>query len=933
MPTTQDLRPGGRLGSYEIVGRLGVGAMGEVWRARDPRLEREVALKVLPPELANDPERLVRFEREAKALAALSHPSIIAIYTVESADGVRFLTTELVEGQTLARLMPLNGMELEQFLSLAVPLADALAAAHARGVVHRDLKPTNVMVTSEGRIKVLDFGLAKLGEGPAVIPEDMAEAKTKSSEAMTGEGRILGTVPYLSPEQVQGKRADARSDLFSLGSMFYEMATGQRPFQGESAADVLSSILRDEPRPLATLRPEFPQQLGRILRRCLAKNPERRFQSAKDLRNELEDLRTEVTENRLTTGASAPMAAAQTGNRKRLLWLGIPAALVVILGALLTSGLGGRLISFFGQGRPGLSTTMALSGDRRVSRFNVLLPADGIMYHGFNPDLALSPDGSTLAFASFGGVYLRRLDELETRRLEAADDYSSAPTFSPDGRNLAFIGGNAIMSSKRPFLVAALSGGAAVKLADYDMFHRGDWGENGSLYWTATYPGGIVQTPASGGPTEAVTTLDLERGERSHRFANLLPGGHALLYTVGFDGIQTYDDARIDVWDLRTQQHRTLIAGGTAPIYSPSGHIVYARGGKLLAVPFDATRLEVTGTPVEVLSGVMTSGNTGIAQFTISRRGDLAYVPGAANGATRKLVWVDRSGRAEPLPLPPGSYLYPRISPDGQQLAVEIEGPNHDLMLYDFARGVLSKVTTDGLSHNPVWAPDGARFAFRSWQAGGMTMWSMPADRSAPASRLDPQGTRQSPVSYSPDGQFLAFDQKDPQTRDDVWVLPPGGSPVAVARSRFSEGSAKFSPDGRWIAYASDESGRSEVYVQAFPGPGAKQQISRDGGLDPVWRRSGGELYYRSGDGMMAVSIGTLGRLSVSPPRQLWTGKYSGGSGSSCGMPGPASSNYDVTPDGQRFLMVQDDLSWAPSNRIVVVLNWTDELRKLMPSK
>lgn len=933
MPLTQDLRPGGRLGSYEIVARLGAGAMGEVWRARDPQLDREVALKVLPPELAGDPDRLVRFEREAKALAALNHPSIIAIYTVESADGVRFLTTELVEGRTLDRLIPSGGMELEPFLSFAVPLADALAAAHARGVLHRDLKPTNVMVTEEGRVKVLDFGLAKLGEGPPENPEDMADAKTKSFEAMTGEGRILGTVPYLSPEQVQGKRADARSDLFSMGSMFYEMAAGRRPFQGESSADVLSSILRDEPRPLGALRPEFPQQLGRILRHCLAKDPERRFQSAKDLRNELEDLRTEVSEGRLTAGARAPLMPALGEHRKRWAWLALPATLVVIVGTLFASGLGNQLLGVFKRDRPDASGTSAMSGDRRVSRFDVLLPDDGIMYHGFNPDLALSPDGSTLAFASFGGVYLRRLDELETRRLEAAADYSSAPLFSPDGRNLAFIGGNAIMSAKRPFLVAALSGGAAVKIADYDMFHRGDWGEDGNLYWTATYPGGIVRTPASGGPTEEVTKLDLERGERSHRFANLLPGGRALLYTVGFDGIQTYDDARIDVWDLRTQQRKTLIVGGTAPIYSPSGHIVYARGGKLLAVPFDATRLEVTGAPVEVLTGVMTSANTGIAQFTISRRGDLAYVPGSPDGATRKLVWVDRSGKAEPLPLPPGSYLYPRISPDGKQLAVEVEGPNHDLMLYDFARGVLSKVTVDGLSHNPVWAPDGARFAFRSWQAGGMTMWSMPADRSAPATRLDPQGTRQSPVSYSPNGEFLAFDQKDPQTSDDVWVLPARGSPVAVARSRFSEGSAKFSPDGRWIAYASDESGKPEVYVQAFPGPGAKQQVSKDGGLDPVWRPSGGELYYRNDDGMMVVSVQTSGRLSVSAPKQLWKGKYSAGSGSSCGMPGPASSNYDVTPDGQRFLMVKDDLSWAPSNRIVVVLNWTDELLKLMSPK
>ena len=342
--------------------------MGEVWRARDPQLEREVALKVLPPELANDPERLVRFEREAKALAALNHPGIIVIYTVESADGVRFLTTELVEGQTLDHLIPSGGMKLERLLAIAVPLADALAAAHARGILHRDLKPANIMVTEEGRVKVLDFGLAKLGEGSL---EDLAQAQTKSFEMMTEEGRILGTVPYLSPEQVQGKRADARSDLFSLGSVLYEMATGRRPFQGESSADVLSSILRDEPPSMAGLRPELPRQLGRILRHCLVKDPERRFQSAKDLRNELEDLRQEVADARGIVAAPEPMASSRGRDWKRLLWIGVPA--VVILAVLLAPGLRGPLFAFFGPDRSGASGTSALGG--RVSRFELLLPA------------------------------------------------------------------------------------------------------------------------------------------------------------------------------------------------------------------------------------------------------------------------------------------------------------------------------------------------------------------------------------------------------------------------------------------------------------------------------------------------------------------------------------------------------------------------------
>ena len=343
---------------------------------------------------------------------------------------------------------------------------------------------------------------------------------------------------------------------------------------------------------------------------------------------------------------------------------------------------------------------------------------------------------------------------------------------------------------------------------------------------------------------------------------------------------------------------------------------------------FDLQRREVTGPPIEVLDGVMMSGNTGAAHFSLSERGDLAYVPGGAEGGNRTLVWVDRSGKADPLPLPPASYLYPRISPDGQSMALEIEGPNHDFYFYDFGRTVLSKVTTDGLSHDPVWSPDGKQLAFRSWQAGGMTMWLMPTDRSAPATRLDPSGTRQSPLSFSPDGRYLTFDQKDPKTQDDVMVLPldGGGSPLAVAQSRFGEGSGKFSPDGRWIAYSSAESGQPEIYVQAFPGPGLKLQVSNKGGTDPVWRREGGELYYRSENKMMAVTVTTAPGFKAGPPRQLWEGTYSHGTGSSCGMPWVGSSNYDVSADGQRFLMVRED-GPADASRIIVVLHWAEEVK------
>jgi len=654
----------------------------------------------------------------------------------------------------------------------------------------------------------------------------------------------------------------------------------------------------------------MPPAVRRLLQRCLEKDPRQRLRDIGDARIELDQL------------AHAPPAEAATPEPSAFRSKSPVVAVAASTVALVLAGLLWLALS-------GEST---VSGDHRVSRFTVDLPPDQVFWPGFNPDLALSPDGTYLAFTPLPGpVSIRRLSSLESQPLEASTSpgWRGAPMFSPDGTHISFIEGNAIYSSARPFLKAALSGGAAVKLMDYDMFHRGDWGRDGWIYLTAQYPGGIVRIRDSGGSVEAVTELDLARGERSHRFADLLPGERALIYTVGFDGIDSYDDARIDLWNLATRERKTLVVGGTSPMYSPTGHIIYARAGKLLAVPFDLERLDVTGSPFEVLDGVLMSRNTGAAYFSLSERGDLAYAPGPVEGGRRSLVWVDRSGKAEPLPLPAASYLYPRISPDGRTLAVEVEGPNHDFYFYDFTRAVLSKVTTDGLSHDPVWTPDGQRVAFRSWQSGGMTMWWMPADRSGGAERLDPTGTRQSPVSFSPDGRFLAFDQKDPQTEDDAWVLPMEGArePQPVARTRFGEGSSKFSPDGRWIAYSSDESGGPEVYVQAFPGPGPKVQVSSGGGIDPVWRRSGGELYYRSEKAMMVVSVTTSPQFRASAPRRLWEGEYSTGAASSCGMPGVSSSNYDVTADGQRFLINVPEKEETGSP-LTVVLNWTAGLKK-----
>jgi eukaryotic-like serine/threonine-protein kinase len=907
---------GTRLGTFEVTALIGRGGMGEVYRAHDTKLGRDVAIKVLPSAFTADAGRLASFEREARVLASLNHPHIAAIHGVEESNGVRGLVLEYVEGETLADVVQRSAsgrqrLRLQEVLGYARQIADALEAAHEKGITHRDLKPANVAITPDGVVKLLDFGIAKVvtGDGPSI---DLSHTTQTTFEA-TQAGLIAGTAGYMSPEQARGKPVDKRTDIWAFGCVLYEILSGRKAFAGGTLADTITAILDHDP-DWSLLPADTPRAVRRLIRRCVEKDPKRRLRDIGDARLELEQILGGEAE---TADEVTLQQARSWRTRTRA---AVAAAVVFAAAAASLAWLA-------------LLRDSSDAGDRRVSRFTVDLPTNTVMVPTFNPKLALSPDGTHLAYTPLPGpVMIRRLDTVGGQPLEASASpgFRQAPLFSPDGKSIAYVDGNAPYSWRRPFQKVGLAGGPALKLAEYDIFHRGDWGEDGWLYWTATYPGGIVRIRDSGGDTEAITTLDVARGERSHRFASLLPGGDALIYTVASEGMHSYDAARIDLWDIRTGQKKTIIEGGTSATYSPSGHIVYARKGTLMAVSFDLRRREVTGTAFEVQDGVMMSGTTGAAHYSLSRRGDLAYVPGPAEGGGRTLVWVDRSGKAEPLPLPAASYLYPRISPDGRTLAVEIEGPNHDFYIYDLARTVLSKVTTDGLSHNPVWSPDGTRLAFRSWQAGGMTLWSMPSDRSGAAERLDPAGTRQSPVSFSPDGQFLAFDQKDPETGDDAWVLSLQGSqtPRAVARTRFGEGSMKFSPDGRWVAYSSDESGNPEVYVQAFPGPGPKVQVSKDGGTDPVWRRSGGELFYRSGGRMMVVPVTTSPQFNAAAPRQLWEGAYSEGTAASCGMPGVSSSNYDVSADGERFLMVRDE-DQSAATKIVVVLNWVEQLKAI----
>ena len=908
---------GPRQSAYELTGWIGAGGMGEVYRARDVKLGRDVAIKVLPAPLAHDPERVSRFRREAQILATLNHSRIAAIYALEESDGVLGLVLELVEGPTLAERFRQGALPLDEAVAIACQIADALEAAHAKGIVHRDLKPANVKVTPEGVVKVLDFGLAKAAAGDSAY--EMSCAATIDA---TRAGVVLGTAAYMSPEQARGMAVDARTDIWAFGCVLYEALAGCKAFAGDTVADCLGGIVGKQP-DWTKLPASTPASIVRILQRCLDKDAQRRLGDIAEARRDLEAVLRHGAYARET--AIRP-AAFQSVKRAVLVYSALAAGIAAasVLGFRTIRGLTikpERVDIGLDNGEyipPTHSSELALSSDgTRIAYASTRQMVGMPMSLSGTDDSGQAGDMS--AMSSVGMVeqiYIRNVGQRSAQPIGGG--LGSAPFFSPDGKWLGFW--HAPTGTLRK---VALTGGAPVKICDAVSGVAGaTWGPDDSIIF-AWFD--LFRVPAAGGSPAVLLKVDEQRGERFFRHPSFLPSGKAVLFTIGMADNYSYDDAEIGVLSLETGQKKILIQGGTSPRYSSSGHLLYAREGKLMAVSFDANKLEVTGQPFPVADGLFMSANTGMAAYSISNHGRLVYAAGPEERGTRVPVWVDRNGQRSPLPLPPRSYLHPRLSPDGRQLAIEMEGAAHDIFVYDIARGVLSKMSFDGASHWPSWTPDGKRLTYRSWKAGTMTMWWMLADRSAPSERLTAVGSMQSPESWSPDGRTLAFTQMDdPERGSDIYVLPldGGGKPHALVRTKFSEGSPKFSPDGKWLAYSSNESGAPEVYAMAYPQPGPTIQLSTRGGTDPMWRHDGRELYYRAGDQMMAVEFD--GRsFTASTPHVLWTGHYLAGAGSSCGMSGPTAANYDVTPDGMHFLMIEDTAPNAECELLHVVSNWS----------
>jgi eukaryotic-like serine/threonine-protein kinase len=881
------LAAGSKLGPYEIQSPLGAGGMGEVYRARDTRLDRDVAIKVLPANLSSDPALRQRLEREAKAVSKLSHPHICTLHDIGHQDGVDFLVMELVEGETLEQRLMKGPLPAEQTVRYAAQIADALAKAHKQGITHRDLKPANVMLTKAGA-KLMDFGLAKQAE-TAPLAAALTEMTMEQSK-LTGEGTIVGTFQYMAPEQLEGKEADARTDIFALGELIYEMVAGKPAFAGKSRASLIASILTNDPPPITQLQPMTPATLERVVKKCLAKDPEERWQSASDLASELKWI--------VEGGSSAalPIAGAGAKRHNRVAWVSTVVASVVALAF--------AALYFWHSGQP-----------LYPIRTFIPPPADTafIFFGDAAGPLVLSPDGRNLVFlaSTVSGaprLYLRPLDALEARPLPGTEN-AMFPFWSPDGRMIGFFADGKLKTTD-------IQGGGAIPICDAPNSRGGSWGPDGTILFAPEFRSALYRVPAGGGTPVQVTRMDESR-HTSHRWPFFLPDGKHFLYlAINHQNPQDENDA-IYYASLDGKQNQLLLHAFSNAQYA-SGLLLYLRNGVLEAQSFAPESGKLVGDPHPVASGVTDDGSTWRGIFTVSSNGMLAYSGGAQSQS--QLAWFDRSGKqlgtvGEKVPGLGGGTI--RLSPSGDRVAFPIQGSVTDIWVMDVIRGVRTRLTFGPVGNgNPAWSPDGKWIAYDTISKQGSLINRRPAAGGGEEVLLPEGSPPRNLADWSRDGKYLLYEKGALGTRQEIWAAPLSGGqqpfPV-VPPGAFYSNSPRFSPDGRWVAYQSNESGRVEIYVVPFRGGQGKWQVSTSGGAFPVWRGDGKEIFYVSADGLLtAVPI-------VATPDQIQPGK-----------PQPlfraAADAYDISPDGKRLLLdVVGDQNIKP---ITVVLNWTAELTK-----
>jgi serine/threonine-protein kinase len=913
------LTAGARIGAYDVLSRLGEGGMGVVYRARDTKLGRDIAIKTLPEGFARDPERTSRFDREARLLASLNHPNIAAIYGFEEHQGTRFLVLELVEGETLADRLARGPIPIEDALKLALQIADALESAHERGVIHRDLKPGNIKVRPDGAIKVLDFGLAKaiISDSDGLSSSALANSPTVTNAGGLTGGLILGTAAYMAPEQARGAAVTKSIDIWAFGCVLYEMLTGHAVFEGGDVTEILAAVIRAEP-DWSRLPSATPPGIRTLLRRSLRKDRHQRLQDATSLRLEIQDA---LTVDPVDVAPSAGVRPV----RNRVVFIAAPA---LILGALI-SGLALWTLSPIREAVPVSRLLAAVAPADRISSF---LAGTGAPSRPYRTAISMSPDGRYLVFAGERGgmrqLYLRAMDRLDATPI-AGTENSEVPFFSPDGQ---WIGFYQSQGPRGELKKVPLSGGPAVALCSTTPLWGVNWGSHGKIVFANRPDGGLWQVSDAGGTPEEMTTVEAARGEIGHRLPQTLPDGKAVLFTV----LKTSGDHQIVARSLVAGSQEVLLEGSSDARYVPTGHLVYVQAGALMAVPFDPVKLKLKGAPVGVLDNVMHDvntplmvGNSGSGQFSVSSSGTLAYLPGGASPERKaSILWVDRRGDLQRLPTSPANFAFPRLSPDGKRL-VQMVGSG--VSIYDIDRGAQrSLLAGDRPGIGIVWSPEGGQIAY--FQRGDTPgIFRFAPDTSAAAERLTTTSANQIqvPTSWSPDGKTLAFLQDD-----DIWVVAIGGGPATARpflQSSARENSAEFSPDGQYLLYGSTESARAEVYLRPYPGPGPIVTISTNGGAQPAWARNGREIFYLQAAPdvinrwkLMAVDVDLGKTVKVGKPRMLFEGPY---------QPAPLSRMYDVANDG-RFLMIQpEEIKEQPVTHIVLVQNWFEELRRRAPPK
>jgi Tol biopolymer transport system component/predicted Ser/Thr protein kinase len=893
--------PGRRLGPYEILSAIGAGGMGEVYKARDTRLDRIVAIKVLPTHLADRSELRERFEREAKTIASLNHPHICTLYDTGHQDEIDFLVMEYLEGETLAQRLVKGPLPIQQVLQYAIEIADALDKAHRKGVTHRDLKPGNIMLTKTGT-KLLDFGLAKLKQEVAPATPESQLPTMKS--AITGEGTILGTLQYMAPEQVEAKEVDARTDVFAFGAVVYEMATGRKAFEGKTSASVMAKILEAEPPSMALLQPMTPPALDRVVKKCLAKEPEKRWQAASDVCDELKWI--------AEGGSQIGMPATAVASRKsplgdaRFAWL---VAAVLFLAALAL----GSFVYFKRPPEPARSVRFTLFPPDKWS-----LAGTGAVTTGATAPVKISPDGQQVAFVAMNAegktlLWVRSLDTLVAQAL-AGTEGASAPFWSPDSRSLGFFAGGKLKKID-------VSGGPPITLCDAPDNRGGTWNRDGLIVFAPTNTSVLEKVSASGGVPTPATVLGQE--ELGHIRPSFLPDGRHFLYSTiaprpGLGG-------PIYMGSLDSADRKVLFNAYSANAIFAQGYLLFLRETTLLAQPFDARRLVLTGDAFPIAERIRTSTSTQpYGYFSASENGALVYQTGAET-ANSQLLWFDRTGKQIGELGDPAAYSALELSPDGKRASVSIAdeaGKGQDIWLYDVARGLRTRFTFGpGNTSASLWSPDGNRIVFNSRRKGSFDLYQKASSGAGSEETLLEDNLDKYPDSWSPDGKFVLYENFASSRSSKLFVLPLSGDrkPFPLPQTQFGEAHGRISPDGRWVAYRSNESGRNEIYVAPFPGPGGKWQISNAGGTHPRWRQDGSEIFYLTPDyRLMAASVSGKGPgFEVGAVKSLFATRIVGG----------GDYQYDVSADGQRFL-IDTSPEQATSAPITVVLNWTAGLKK-----